>query len=274
MMRIDIDNVLRLRVPRYHRRIPRFMIRWLERIIHQDGLNQLLSHNAGTEGVDFAAGVTADLGVNYRIERDSSMAPARRVIFVSNHPLGGLDGLILAQVIRDLYGGDKKMKFIVNDLLTFVEPLKSIFIGVNKHGEQSRESALALDEAFAGDTPVVMFPAGLVSRRMPDGSIADLQWHKMVVNKAIYYHRDIIPLHFSGENSSFFYKFAQLRTRLGLKFNIEMIRLPAEIFRQSGHTFTVTVGKPIGWETLRGGKDAQNQADSLRELVYRLKKAD
>ena len=197
-------------------------------------------------------------------------ADDRRVIVVSNHPLGGLDGMILADMVSKQYGGTKDVKFVVNDLLTFVEPLKPIFLGVNKHGAQSREAAHSLDKAFEGDSPMVMFPAGLVSRKGADGTIADLQWHKMVVNKAISSKRNVIPVHFGGHNSQFFYKFARLRTLIGLKFNIEMIYLPREVVRSKGSTFDIHIGKPIPWHELKGGKDSQAQADRLREAVYEL----
>ncbi len=269
-MRIDVDEVLRQRAPGYYRFIPRFIIRRLESFICQDKLNRLLTHNSHLEGAAFAEGVLSDLSVKYQLKGDFDPSQ-RRVIFVSNHPLGGLDGLVLASAVKQLYGGNDRMKFVVNDLLTFVEPLRCIFLGINKHGEQSREAVSRLDEAFSGSDPIVMFPAGLVSRRHPDGSISDLRWQKMVVNKAISCERDIIPLHFSGENSKFFYNFANLRTRLGLKFNIEMTRLPAEIFQREGETFTITIGQPVKWQSLKGGKEAQAQADLLREAVYRLR---
>ena len=178
--------------------------------------------------------------------------------------------MILADMVSRQYGGRKDVKFVVNDLLTFVEPLRPIFLGVNKHGKQSRESAARLEDAFMGNDPMVMFPAGLVSRRGANGVIADLRWNKMVVNKAVSSKRNIIPLHFGGQNSRFFYKFAQLRARLGLKFNIEMIRLPREVFESAGKTFDVHIGKPIPWESLRTGSEAQTQADLLRDEVYRL----
>ncbi len=269
-MKIDIDEVLRLRAPGVWRILPRFMIRGLEKFICQGRLNELLAGNASLSGADFAEGVLRDLSVTYRIRGDFDPSQ-RRVIFVSNHPLGGLDGLVLASAVKQLYLGDGEMKFVVNDLLTFVEPLRSIFLGINKHGDQSRDAVALLDQAFAGQAPIVMFPAGLVSRRQPDGSIADLRWQKMVVNKAISCQRDIIPLHFSGENSKFFYNFAHLRTSLGLKFNIEMARLPAEIFQREGETFTITLGSPVRWQSLKGGRDAQRQADELRETVYSLR---
>ncbi len=268
-MRIDIDEVLRTRVPRHYRFIPRFLIRALENIVCQEKLNWLLTHNASKTGVDFCKGVIDDLEVKYNVY-GSLPADDTRVIIVSNHPLGGLDGMVLADMVSRQYGGRKGVKFVVNDLLTFVEPLRPIFLGVNKHGKQSRESAARLEDAFMGNDPMVMFPAGLVSRRGTDGVIADLRWNKMVVNKAVSSKRNIIPLHFGGQNSRFFYKFAQLRARLGLKFNIEMIRLPREVFESAGKTFDIHIGKPIPWESLRTGSEAQTQADLLRDEVYRL----
>ncbi|MCM1076592.1 MAG: 1-acyl-sn-glycerol-3-phosphate acyltransferase [Bacteroides sp.] len=268
-MRIDIDEVLRQRLPGCHKFIPRFLVKALEKVICQDGLNQLLSDNADKSGVDFCKGVINDLDVSYRVH-GSLPTHDSRVIIVSNHPLGGLDGMILAAMVSDMYGGRKDVKFVVNDLLTFVAPLRPIFLGVNKHGSQSREAARQLDEAFDGDSPMLMFPAGLVSRRGADGTVADLTWNKMVVNKAISSKRDIIPLHFGGENSSFFYKFARLRTRLGLKFNIEMVRLPGEVFKSAGKTFDIQIGNPIPWESLRGGREASAQAALLRDAVYNL----
>lgn len=268
-MRIDIDEVLRTRVPHHYRFIPRFLIRALENIVCQDRLNWLLTHNASKTGVDFCKGVIDDLEVKYNVY-GSLPADDTRVIIVSNHPLGGLDGMVLADMVSLQYGGRKDVKFVVNDLLTFVEPLRPIFLGVNKHGKQSRESAARLEDAFMGNDPMVMFPAGLVSRRGADGVIADLRWNKMVVNKSVSSKRNIIPLHFGGQNSRFFYKFAQLRARLGLKFNIEMIRLPREVFESAGKTFDVHIGKPIPWESLRTGSEAQTQADLLRDEVYRL----
>lgn len=269
-MKIDVDAVLRQRAQRYYPLLPRFVISWLERVICQDRLNELLSSNGDMTGVDFSRGVLRDLSIKYNVH-GSLPSDDRRVIIVSNHPLGGLDGLVLSDMVASQYGGNKKMNFIVNDLLNFVTPLNDIFIGINKHGAQSRTAAATLDEAFNSDAPIVMFPAGMVSRKGDDGRIADLRWHKMVVGKAISSKRNIIPVYFSGENSQFFYKFARLRTHLGLKFNIEMIRLPREIFNREGATFDINIGSPIAWQSLKGGKDAQSEADHLREIVYSLR---
>lgn len=267
-IRIDIDAVIRKRLPRHYRYIPHFFIRWLSGIICQDQLNEMLRVCHGKRDADFCRGVIEHLGITYNINGGQNLPNDRRFIAVSNHPLGGLDGMMLIDFLSRHYGCT--VRFIVNDLLMVIEPLNGVFLPINKHGHQSRESFRAIDEAMAGDNPVIIFPAGLVSRKGKKGEIADLQWQKNFVNKAISHHRDIVPIFFSGRNSSFFYNFAKLRTRLGLKLNIEMIRLPKEVFRSRGFRYDIHIGTPIAWETLTGGSRAQETADSIKQYVYAL----
>lgn len=270
-LEINVGEVLRQRIPRYWRFIPRRLVHWLERTVCQDELNRLLRDNFPRRDADFCRGVLDDLGVTVNFHNLDNLPPKEltRVLFVSNHPLGGLDGMALIDFVRTYYGAAPR--FIVNDLLNAVEPLSDTFIPVNKHGAQSREAILRLDEAFASDAPLLMFPAGLVSRRGKKGVVADLEWQKMFVAKARQSGRDIIPLHFYGENSSFFYKFAKFRRRIGLKFNIEMIYLPREVFRSKGKTFDVVVGKPIPHASLDDMPPAR-KAQQIRQMVYDLEK--
>lgn len=270
-LEINVGEVLRQRIPRYWRFIPKRLVRWLERTVCQDELNRLLRDNFPRRDADFCRGVLDDLGVTVNFHNLDNLPPKEltRVLFVSNHPLGGLDGMALIDFVRTYYG--VAPRFIVNDLLNAVEPLSDTFIPVNKHGAQSREAIRRLDEAFASDAPLLMFPAGLVSRRGKKGVVADLEWQKMFVAKARQSGRDIIPLHFYGENSSFFYKFAKFRRRIGLKFNIEMIYLPREVFRSKGKTFDVVVGKPIPHASLDDMPPAR-KAQQIRQMVYALEK--
>lgn len=263
-LEIDLDAVLRDRLPAYHRFIPGPLIRLLEKIICQDSLNEMLRVNRGRHDAEFCRGVIDHLGITYSVCGSSNLPDNPRAIFVCNHPLGGLDGMILIDMLTRRYGPG--IRFIVNDILMAIKPLAGVFLPINKHGRQSREAFEAIDRALDSQAPVVIFPAGLVSRKSPDGTIADLEWKKMFVNKAISSRRDIIPMHFSGRNSSFFYNFAKLRTRLRIKFNIEMIRLPAEVFRCRGRHFSVAVGQPVSWTTLRGGPNADDQALEIRRL--------
>ncbi len=269
IQQLNVGEILRSRLPRYWRYIPRFVIRWLEKVICQDEMNRMLKANAGKKGAEFCNGVLQHLDIEYDVHGAERLDKgSRRMLFVCNHPLGGLDGMVLIDWLTSVYGSG--VKFVVNDLLMAIEPLSDVFLPVNKHGKQNRAATSLLDEAMEGPDPVIMFPAGLVSRKGKNGKIADLEWHKMFVQKAIQSHRDVIPLYFSGHNSSFFYSFAKLRTALGLKFNIEMVRLPKEVFLSAGKRFTISVGSPIAWQSLRGGHDASREAQHIKSIVYNL----
>lgn len=267
-MKIDIDAVIRSRVRNKH--IPRFATRLLEKIICQDELNEMLRLHGDKTGADFCHGVVGSLGItvnSYGIE--NLPPPDSRPMFISNHPLGGLDGMILIDTITSAYG--MPVKFVVNDLLLAVEPLRDVFLPVNHHGAQNRDAASLIENSFASVNPIIIFPAGLVSRRQPDGSIADLKWHKMFVKKALQYNRTVIPTHFIGLNSPFFYKFAHLRRKSGIKFNIDMIFLPREVFRSRGKHFDIVFGEPLS-ERFLTSDTPEAVAQKAREIIYTLKK--
>lgn len=268
-IKIDLDAVLAAKLGGKARFIPGFIRRGLKKLIHQDDLNYLLEHNFPQRGPDFCRGILDDLDVRLNVRRQEAMPADRRVIVVSNHPLGGLDGITMIAWLSSLYG-NCPVHFVVNDLLMAIEPLRDCFVPVNTHGSQSRGSAGSLDAALAGDDPVVIYPAGLVSRLGDDGAIRDLTWRKMVINKAIESRRDIVPVHFDGRNSASFYRWARRRKRSGLKFNFEMILLPREVFRCKGSTFTLTCGDPISWQSLRGGPEAAAQIAEIKDIVYSL----
>ncbi len=267
-LKVDVEAVIHDRVPSYARFIPRPLIQWLKSTICQDELNGILNRTRGKTGAEFCDAVLKDLNVSYRFEGQRPDPSDSRVLIVCNHPLGGLDGIAMIHWVNSIYGPD--MHFIVNDLLTAVKPLSDVFLPINKHGKQSRQATSDIDRCMAGDGPVIMFPAGMVSRKQKDG-IKDLKWQKMFINKAVQFNRDIIPVYFDGQNSSFFYNFAKFRTWTGLKFNIEMIYLPREIFRSRNARFTIVAGKPIPWERLSGGHSALLEAKAVKKIVYSLK---
>lgn len=265
-MKIDVDKVLRDRLPKHYKYIPRFVVRWLERTICQDQLNAILLKMADKNSVDAATAALDEMNITVDatgLER----LPDGRFMFVSNHPLGGLDGLALISLLGNRY--DKRIKFLVNDLLMAVEPLRGVFLPVNKYGKQARAAAVQIEEALQSDSQFITFPAGLCSRMQPDGSIADLPWQKAAVAHAINHHRDIVPIYFDAHNSQFFYRFAKWRKKLGIKFNIELIFLPREMIKMSGSTLRVIIGEPIPWNTLDATHPKQ-EAAHLRELVINM----
>ncbi len=268
IIKIDLRQVLKDKLGKKARFVPCFLVRWLEHTICQDKLNKLLADNYPRRGADFCRGVLDELGVSVTARDTDNLPPRdnRRVLIVSNHPLGGLDGMALIDFFTRHFGG--KVYFLVNDLLMAVKPLNDVFIPINKHGAQSRDAARRLDEVLAGDDPVLIFPAGLCSRRLKHNKIADLEWKKTFVVKAIQSRRDIIPLFFDGKNSNFFYNFAHIRKISGIRFNIEMIYLPREIFRSRNKSFTLDILPAIPWQSLGNISDAKETALKIRTLIY------
>lgn len=268
-LHIDVGQVVQQRVPRLYKRIPRFVIRWLERIIHQDELNEVLQlmHQAG-DGLPAVDATNSYLGVTAELLGAERIPAEGRFIFTSNHPLGGLDGLLLMSLMGHRYGPDG-IRFMVNDLLMAIKPLQPLFLPVNKYGRQSRQEATAIDQAYASGRQMLTFPAGLCSRKMDDGTIHDLPWRPSVISMAVRYQRDIVPLYFSGVNSSRFYRLARLRKRLGIKFNYEMVLLPDEVVRGRGKHFTVVVGEPLSWQSL-DARHPRQEAERLCRLTYAL----
>ncbi|MDE6278042.1 MAG: 1-acyl-sn-glycerol-3-phosphate acyltransferase [Muribaculaceae bacterium] len=264
---ISLADVLRTKLgPGRARRVPRFAVRFLERIICQDRLNELLRAAWPLEGADFCHAVLKELDVEVKLEGREKLPASGRALFVCNHPLGGLDGIAIIAALSEVYGPG--LRFVVNDMLMAVAPLREVFVPVNKHGAQTRESASALEAALASDAPVVIFPAGLCSRRGKGGEIADLPWLKTFVSLARRWKRPVVPMFFSGRNSSFFYRFANLRKRAGIKLNIEMVRLPRELVLAEGSRYRLVCGHPVPVSEL-GGRAAE-VASRIRDIVYSL----
>src|SRR5574344_1826253 len=216
---IDVEKVIAAKSPSLSKRIPKFIIRYLKKIVHQDEINDMLTQFGDTKGVEFAANVLKYLNVTYTPHNIDRLDPEGRYIFVSNHPLGGFDGMVLITIIGAIY---PDVKFVVNDLLMFIKPLEPIFLPVNKFGKMSKNYADLINSSYSSNTQILNFPAGLCSRLIK-GKITDLEWKPSFIKKATEYNRDIVPIYFSGRNSGFFYRLAKLRKFLGIKFNIEMM---------------------------------------------------
>jgi putative hemolysin len=265
-LRIDVGAVLQSKNSRLAKIVPKFIINLLKRLIHQDEINALLEEAGHLTGRDFVSVALKKLNITYSVKGLENITPGKKYIFASNHPLGGLDGMILIEVLENAAG---TLKVLGNDLLCNLKPLKDTFVPVNKHGRQSREIVEQLKEVFTGPFNVLYFPAGLCSRKKR-GVICDLPWHKSFVNFAIKYKIDIIPVYFSGRNSGTFYNAANLRTMLGIKFNYEMLLLPHEMFRQKNNNFDIIIGKPVTHEEITSAHNATYWADKIKEVTYKL----
>ncbi|MDD2961842.1 MAG: 1-acyl-sn-glycerol-3-phosphate acyltransferase [Muribaculaceae bacterium] len=268
ILQLDVNEVLRSKMPRYYRYIPKFLISKLRKIICQDGLNDLLSRFGNLKGADFSDALINDLDIKLNIEGIENIPQGNKLIFVSNHPLGALDGIALISFLGKRY--PDKFKFLVNDILLAIPTYADIFLPINKHGKQSREAALEIESAFSGDFAIATFPAGLCSRDIGKGEIKDLKWNKNFIAKSKEFQRDVVPIYFKGQNSSFFYRLAKIRKQIGLKINIEMIYLPSEIFKGREKEYTIRIGNPISWKNFDNSHTLDKWASIVKDSVYRL----
>jgi putative hemolysin len=131
--------------------------------------------------------------------------------------------------------------------------------------------ARQFDEIFSSENVILYFPAGICSRRI-DGKIQDLEWKKTFVSKAKQYQRDILPIYFSGKNSNFFYRLANVRKKLGIKVNIEMAYLADELFKQRKSSYDIYIGDVIHHQSLNAAKSDFEWAQEIRKQVYKLEK--
>lgn len=265
---IDIQQILRQKAPSVARKIPGFIVNYLTRTIHQDELNDILTRYHDKQGTDFMQALLGYFDLTLELIHEQNLPAGGRYIFASNHPLGGLDGICLSAVLGKRYDG--KIKYLVNDLLLYLTNLQSIFVPINKHGAQAKENARLIEEAYASDHQVITFPAGLCSRKI-NGTITDPEWKKSFIQKAVEYERDVVPIYFEGKNSNFFYRLANIRKKLGIRMNYEMIYLPDEMFRLKHQTFRIHFGKPIPWQTFQSDKKPAEWAAWVKEIVYKLK---
>lgn len=265
---IDIEKILRSKMGSKARWVPRFVVGWLRRLIHEDQVNAFLWEHRGQEGTEWLVECVKYLKMHVTIEGKENLPPkddGKRYVFVSNHPLGGQDGVCLGSIIGSHYEG--KFRYLVNDLLLFLPGIRPVCVGINKTGKQARNFPEAVESAFLSDNHILMFPAGLNSRVI-NGRIHDLPWKKTFVAKSKKYKRDVVPIYFSGHNSKRFYRIARWQERLGLKVNIAMITLVDEMYRNVDKNFRIVIGKPIPWQTFDNTKTPMEWAEFVEDKVY------
>ena len=266
---IDINKVLKDKMGAKAKFVPRPLVSWLKRIIHQDWVNVFLWDNRDKVGTEWLEAVLKYLDVTIEVEGKENLPDpndGKLYTFVSNHPLGGADGVALGAVIGKHY--NDRFRYLVNDLLMNLPGLAPLCIPINKTGHQSRNFPAMVEAGFKSDSHILMFPAGLCSRKI-NGVVCDIPWTKTFITKSVECHRDVVPIHFSGENSKFFYRLANFSDKC-LPFNVAMLFLVDEMYKNRHKTFKATIGNPIPWETFDKTKKPVEWAQFVKEQVYKL----
>lgn len=265
---IDIREVVAGKNKKVARRLPGFIYRWLESILHLDEVNDFLRQFGHLKKIEFTDEVIRYMNIRFTIKGFDQLPENGRFIFVSNHPLGGLDGVLLLKLLNEKFGTTRSL---TNDFLMAVTPLKEWFVPINKVGGQGRDSLKAIDELYESTDQILIFPAGLCSRKIK-GKIMDLEWQKHFIQKAVQHRIDIVPIFFEGRNSNRFYNLARFRKLFRIKFNIEMMYLVDELFKHKNKEFLINFGKPLPYQTFDRSRKPMEWAEYVKEQVYRMSK--
>ncbi len=267
---IDIDKILTDKMGTKAKFVPGFVVKWLKHIIHEDEVNKFLWESRHLSGTEWLTECVRYLEMTLHVEGLENLPDkndGRLYTFVSNHPLGGQDGVALGSIIGRHYDG--KFRYLVNDLLLNLPGLKPVSIGINKTGKQSRDFPRMVEAGFQSDNHMLMFPAGLNSRKI-DGKIHDLPWKKTFITKSVEYQRDVVPIFFGGHNSERFYRIAHFSDTYVKKVNIAMLFLVDEMYKNVGKTFRVAIGKPIPWQAFDKSRTPMEWAKFVEDKVYEL----
>ena len=256
---LDFNDILRHRLGR---ELPRCVVRRLERLLHIGEINHILLTGQGLPPQEFLRYVFHLLDVRYDL-RQTARLYDDRYIFVANHPFGALDGMMLADWILGRWGD---VGVVVNDILSYIEPLRELWIPVNKYGRQ-RSAEHYRSTMESATKQILIFPAGMCSR-WQSGRVADLEWQARFVKDALQYDRCVVPVFVDGALSRRFYNIYRLRRMLRIEANVELLLLVDELFAQRGARVSMVVGQPIDMRSLKGG--VEEQCRVVRGEVYRL----
>jgi len=265
---IDIEEILANKNPQLAKRMPRFILKWIKRIIHQEDINQFLIKHQDKKGIDFAQAIIDDFQITLKVNGQENIPKDGRYIFVANHPLGGLESIGFMRLVYDAF--PEQIRFPVNDVLLNLKNFNPIFVPINIYGALGRDASKQMIDLYDSDNQILFYPAGMVSRKIK-GQIVDSEWKKTFLSKAVASKRHIVPVHIDAQNSKRFYRIWTWRNLFGIKANLEMFLLPDELFKAKKKTIVYTIGKPIPYKVLDKKYNHRQWAQKVKAHVYALK---
>lgn len=265
---IDIEKVIEESNSNFLKKLPRFVIKWVRKIIRQEEINTILNKYSEDIGRDFLVKMIDEFNLKLEIEGIENLPDNCKCFFVANHPFGIIDGLVLTHTVSGKYGS---LKAIANDAFMFVPQLRPFIAAVNVFEGSSKEYVKALEDTYKEEIAITHFPAGEVSRRY-NGKVQDSEWQKSFITKAVSSKRDIVPFYFYGKNSFLFYFIFTLRQLFGIKINLELMLLPREMFKKRNKTIRVYIGKPISYQRFDDSLSPRKWAQKMRSHVYEMSK--
>lgn len=219
---------------------------FLNKLLHITEINSFLKQHNDKVKINFIDEVLEYLNFSYSVSRrDKDNIPSEgKLICFSNHPLGGLDGIILLKLISEVR---KDIKIVVNDILLNIDNLEDLFLPYNIYSNKpQKENILNIQKSLKKEECIIIFPAGEVSRFGIKG-IKDSKWNKGFLMFAEKYNVPLLPVYISARNSFLFYFVSFISKRLS------MFLLPNELFNKNGKVAHIKIGSPIPQKSYNSG---------------------
>ncbi len=242
MQKIDLKEIIESKAPEFLDSIPEFLrgmvLSILNKILYIREVNNSLERFLDKKDFDFIDELFDYLDFSYNLSSsDKLRIPSEgRLIIVSNHPLGALDGLALLKAVGEVR---KDVRIVANDILLSLPNLSNLFLPFDVFSVSSQKKYLSyIKGALENDEVIILFPAGEVSRLTLRG-IKDRKWMAGAVKLAKTYNSPVLPFHIKARNSILFYLVSAIIDSMAI------FMLAGQIFNKRGKTINLKAGNLI-----------------------------
>ena len=243
----------------------------LMKVLNISTINKIYNRNKHLNDLDFLNALLDDFQIKFEIpDEDLKRLPKDGAyITVSNHPLGGIDGILLLKLMIEQRSD---FKIIANFLLHRIEPLKPYVMPVNPFEDRKdvkssiagfKNSILHLREGH----PLGIFPAGEVSTYKDGKLVVDKPWEEAAMKLIKKAEVPVVPIYFHAKNSRLFYRLSKISDTL------RTAKLPSELLTQKHRTIKVRIGKPISVKAQKEHATLDEFSEFIRRKTYMLSKA-
>ena len=238
----------------------------LMKVLKISTLNKIYNRNKHLTDLDFINGLLNEFEIQFEIpEEDLRRIPKQgSFITISNHPLGGIDGILLLKLLLERR---PDFKIIANFLLHRIAPLKPYVMPVNPF-EQHKDAKSSISgfknalQHIANEHPLGIFPAGEVSTYRDGKLLVDKPWEMAAMKLIKKAEVPVVPIYFHAKNSKLFYRLAKLSDTL------RTAKLPSELLTQKERIIKVRIGNPISVADQKEHKNLDDFTDFLRKKTY------
>ena len=243
----------------------------LMKVLQISTLNKIYDKNKHLKDVEFLNAILNEFQIKFEIhEEDLKRLPKDGAyITISNHPLGGIDGLLLLKLMLEK---EPNFKIIANFLLHRIEPMKPYIMPVNpfETHKDAKSSVIGIKETLRhlrDGKPLGIFPAGEVSTYKDDKLLVDKPWEEGAIKVIRKAQVPVIPIYFHAKNSRLFYLLSKISDTL------RTAKLPSELLTQKDRVIKVRIGKPISVSEQNEYETIESYSEFLRKKTYMLANA-